>query len=113
MKRLLLFVLGLSLTACGGVRFKGEPIVVSTQKPLETTPSTSQKNEWAQLDLVQDQIPGMSVERAYSELILEKEGVEVIVAIIDSGVDIEHPELASNIWMKSQIIKLTTIKMVM
>jgi subtilisin family serine protease len=104
MKRLLLFVLGLSLTACGGVSFKGEPIVVSTQKPLETTPSTSQKNEWAQLDLVQDQIPGMSVKRAYSELILEKEGVEVIVAIIDSGVDIEHPELASNIWINQDEI---------
>ena len=104
MKRLLLFVLGLSLTACAGVRFKGEPIVVSTQKPLETTPSTSQKNEWAQLDLVQDQIPGMSVKRAYSELILEKEGVEVIVAIIDSGVDIEHPELASKIWINQDEI---------
>ena len=104
MKKLLLFILGLSLIACAGVRFKGEPVVVSTKKPIEATLSSSQKNQWATLDLVQDQIPGISVERAYSELIQEKKGVEVVVAIIDSGVDIWHPELASNIWINQDEI---------
>ena len=41
----------------------------------------------------------MSVERAYKELIKEKKGASVIVAIIDSGVDINHPEIKDNIWV--------------
>ena len=43
----------------------------------------------------------MSVNRAYSDLIKEKEGKEVIVAVIDSGVDIEHEYLSENIWVNS------------
>ncbi|MGB1171651.1 MAG: S8 family peptidase [Flavobacteriaceae bacterium] len=104
MKRQLLLLLGILLVSCAGVRFKGEPVVVSTQKPLETELSTSQKNQWAKLDLVQNQTPGISIKRAYSELIQEKKGVEVVVAIIDSGVDIQHPELASNIWINQDEI---------
>jgi cell wall-associated protease len=39
------------------------------------------------------------VERAYEELIKGKKGATVIVAVIDSGVDINHPELKNNIWV--------------
>jgi hypothetical protein len=45
------------------------------------------------LDIVNDTIPGMSVDRAYAELLKDKKGVPVIVGIVDSGVDIEHEDL--------------------
>jgi hypothetical protein len=34
-------------------------------------------------DIVNDTIPGMSVDRAYSELLKDKKGIKVIVGIID------------------------------
>jgi hypothetical protein len=47
---------------------------------------------------------GMSVDRAYSELLKDKKGIKVIVGIIDSGVDIEHEDLKSVIWTNSKEI---------
>lgn len=40
----------------------------------------------------------MSVDKAYSELLKNKKGEKVIVAVIDSGVDIDHPDLKGAIW---------------
>ena len=35
----------------------------------------------------------MSVEKAYTEIIKDNEGETVIVAVIDSGIDIDHEDL--------------------
>jgi len=59
---------------------------------------------WSHLDIVNDTIPGMSVDRAYAELLKDKKGVKVIVGIVDSGVDIEHEDLKSVIWTNSKEI---------
>lgn len=42
---------------------------------------------------------GVSAHKTYSELLKDKEGQEVIVAVIDSGVDIDHEDLFQNIWL--------------
>src|SRR5690625_4287770 len=55
-------------------------------------------------DLVQDTIPAMSVDRAYTEIIKEHEGERVIVAVIDSGNDIEHEDLKDVIWVNTKEI---------
>lgn len=57
-----------------------------------------QLKRWSHLDLQKDSIPGMSVDRTYSELIKNRVGKKVIVGIIDSGVDIDHEDLKSVIW---------------
>jgi subtilisin family serine protease len=59
---------------------------------------------WSHLDIVTDTIPGMSVDRAYSEILKGKEGVKVIVGIVDSGVDIEHQDLKSVLWTNKKEI---------
>ncbi|RNC85473.1 MAG: peptidase S8 [Balneola sp.] len=54
-----------------------------------------------------DRIPyyGTGVERAYTELLKEKSPKqEVIVAIIDSGTDVEHEDLAENVWVNEDEI---------
>jgi subtilisin family serine protease len=59
---------------------------------------------WSHLDIVKDTVPGMSVDRAYAELLKDKKGVPVIVGIVDSGVDIEHEDLKSVIWTNTKEI---------
>ena len=59
---------------------------------------------WSHLDIVKDTIPGMSVDRAYAELLKNKKGVKVIVGIVDSGVDIEHQDLKSVVWTNKKEI---------
>jgi subtilisin family serine protease len=59
---------------------------------------TAQAN-WHLLDPTADRVPGIGAERAYRELL---SGVQprdtVVVAIIDSGVEIDHPDLAGAVW---------------
>jgi subtilisin family serine protease len=71
----------------------------STQKT--STLSDSELKHWGHSDLVADTIPGMSVEKAYSEIfntIDELQPTTVIVGVLDSGVDIEHEDLKNVIW---------------
>jgi len=59
---------------------------------------------WSHLDLIKDSIPGMSVDKAYAELLKSKKGSKVIVGVIDSGVDIDHNDLKSVIWTNKKEI---------
>jgi subtilisin family serine protease len=67
--------------------------------PLKISAMTEiEKHTWGHLDLINDTIPGMSVEKAYKEVIKNKKGQTTIVAIIDSGIDIDHEDLNDVIW---------------
>jgi len=59
---------------------------------------------WSHLDLAKDSIPGMSVDKAYAELLKGKKGVKVIVGIVDSGVDIDHEDLKAVVWTNKKEI---------
>ena len=62
-------------------------------------PLTEQElKRWSHLDLEKDTIPGMSVDKAYNELLKNKKGIKIIVAVVDSGIDIDHPDLKGAIW---------------
>ena len=66
--------------------------------------SETELKRWSHLDLAKDSIPGMSVDKAYSELLKNKKSTVVIVGIVDSGVDIEHVDLKSVIWTNKKEI---------
>jgi len=53
---------------------------------------------WYRYDIEIDTIPGISLERAFNEILKNKEGEEIVVAIIDGKVDIEHSQIKSNLW---------------
>lgn len=55
-------------------------------------------DNWFHLDYDKDGYYGVSTGAAY-ELLKGKEGQEVIVAVIDSGIDFEHEDLNDNIWV--------------
>lgn len=54
---------------------------------------------WFLLDMGADNYPGVSSEKAYEELLKNKKGQKVIVAILDSGVDFEHEDLKGIMWV--------------
>lgn len=67
--------------------------------PLKVSKLTeSQEKAWSYSDLLNDTIPGMSVDKTYKELLPGKQGTSVIVAVIDSGIDINHEDLKNVIW---------------
>lgn len=47
---------------------------------------------------------GMSTDKAYAKLLADKKSEPVIVAVIDSGVDIEHEDLQGSIWVNKDEI---------
>lgn len=59
---------------------------------------------WSHLDLEKDSIPGMSIDRIYSELLKGQKGKKIIVGVIDSGVDIDHEDLKQKVWTNTKEI---------
>lgn len=73
--------------------------------PLKISELTdAEQKHWGHLDLKNDTIPGMSVDKAYNEIIKNKKGTSVIVAVIDSGIDIDHEDLQGSIWTNTKEI---------
>lgn len=68
-----------------------------------------EKKYWFMKDIEEDSIPGISLERAYRDILGNKVGEEVIVAIIDMEVDIYHEDLYSNIWKNKNEIPSNNI----
>ncbi|KAA1247364.1 S8 family serine peptidase [Aquimarina sp. RZ0] len=96
----------LLLLGCGSPTIISTPIENIDTIPLKNISLTeTQLKNWNSSDLTIDTIPGMSVDRAYKELIKNKKGQTVIVGVIDSGVDIEHEDLDGVIWTNTKEIK--------
>ncbi|HEX5725102.1 MAG TPA: S8 family peptidase [Longimicrobiaceae bacterium] len=67
--------------------------------PDATATVTRLPDNWWLLDPTADHVAGISAERAYRELLAGlRPKRTVVVAIIDSGVDVEHADLNDNVW---------------
>ncbi|TMU55117.1 S8 family peptidase [Flagellimonas algicola] len=87
------------LMGCGATTLVSTPVENIDTIPLKVSElSESQKKTWGHADLISDTIPGMSVDKAYREIIKNKNGKTVIVAVVDSGIDIEHEDLDGVLW---------------
>jgi subtilisin family serine protease len=77
------------------------PVRTEAPPPVEApaaVPATV-PDQWWLLDPEQDGVYGAAVERAYREVLTQRTPQRtVIVAIIDSGVDIEHEDLQGSLW---------------
>lgn len=93
MKNLKLAFLSLAFAVSGMINAQG-----TTFQAKKAKLSENELKRWSHLDLAKDSIPGMSVDRVYSELIKNKTSKKVIVGVVDSGVDIDHEDLKSVIW---------------
>lgn len=90
--------LALAVLSCGPAKITADPIAVKSPIVAKKAKlAESQEKRWSHLDIVKDTVPGMSVDRAY-DLLKKRKGEKVIVGVVDSGVDIEHPDLKAVIW---------------
>jgi cell wall-associated protease len=98
----------LALAGCGASKNASNSNALLIQAPVNVQKKAALKetelNRWSHLDLIKDTIPGMSVDKAYAELLKGKKGQKVIVAIVDSGVDIEHEDLKAVVWTNKKEI---------
>jgi len=100
--QLLSIVAALFLMGCGSTVLVSTPVGNIDAVPLKISDLTdAEKKHWGHLDLIADTIPGMSVDRAYNEIIKNKKGKTVVVAVLDSGMDLEHEDLKGVLWTNS------------
>ena len=77
---------------------------VAVAAVAKKAPLTKEQSEsWGHADLVKDSIPGMSVDKAY-QFLEGKKGGQVIVAVVDSGTDLEHEDLKDVAWVNPKEI---------
>jgi len=105
MKRILIIAIIYISASCSSYKFIGDPISPISYETVEKDFLIKDlKEKWSLLDINSDKIPGMSILKANNELIKDEKGKNVIVAIIDSGVEIEHPYLSTFIWVNTDEI---------
>ncbi len=75
---------------------KGNRIQLLTKDAAEE--AAAKPDLWSQLDLRDDNVPGTSTKKAYKELNLKAPAKPIIVAVLDSGLDINQPDLKGMIW---------------
>lgn len=95
------------ITGCSSTAPKivSTPIDNIDSIPLKVSDlSETQLKGWGGADLTADTIPGMSVQKAYNEIIKKNRPSPVIVGVIDSGVDIEHEDLQGVLWTNADEI---------
>jgi cell wall-associated protease len=100
-----LFLAILVLNSCTA-EFKDKSPITSEEfiDKVITSKTPEQLKGWQLKDIEHDILPGISLERAYNELLKDKNGQEVIVALLDDHLDIKHKELKDRIWVNTDEI---------
>jgi cell wall-associated protease len=99
-KNLILVLLVLTL-GCASIKTNDSINLglVKKEKLLE-----DQLRNWQNLDINKDTLAGISLNRAYQEIIKNKKGIQIAVAVLDTELDINHEDLKSSIWINKKEI---------
>lgn len=75
-------VAALVLSSCGSSKMISTPIENVDNQPLKITPlAENDLKRWSHLDLVKDTVPGMSVDKAYAELLKGKNQQRLLLVL--------------------------------
>lgn len=109
LKSIFALSLAVVISGCGSTNTAtSSGLILTPVENIDATPlkisdlTTAEKNNWGHLDLVTDTIPGMSVDKAYAEIIKNKKGTKTIVAVLDSGIDLDHEDLDGVLWTNTK-----------
>ncbi|MFL1894534.1 S8 family serine peptidase [Aquimarina sp. 2-A2] len=67
-------------------------------------PTDYESDHWYYLDYEKDTILGISLERAYAELLKNKESRPVVIAVLDTDFDMSHTDMQGQFWTNSDEI---------
>jgi len=82
------------------MKFKNIAFLFSFQLVFSVVFSqTKAPANWFNLDHKKDKIYGVGAERSYKDLIKDRKGKPVVVAVIDGGTDTKHEDLKDVIWV--------------
>ena len=96
MKKLFLSFIAIGLF--GTLQAYQSEVVVSYNDSIKNAPT-----DWWMLDPDSDLVPGISTDKAY-EFLEGRQSQTVVVAVIDSGIDIDHEDLKDIIWTNTDEI---------
>lgn len=85
------YVASLGVVSAGSVK-------ILLSRDTANDDSASVPKDWFLRDPENDKLQGISVEKTYTTLLKGKPSKTVLVAVIDSGIDIEHEDLKDIIW---------------
>ena len=71
--------------------------IYSNNKKVVSDTTQQAPENWFNLDPQENKVPGVSTEKAY-EYLKNRPSKTVVVAVIDSGIDIAHEDLKDKIW---------------
>lgn len=91
----LYFIFILCLLGCKTLK---KPAVSSTKLPIINEIKVSASKNWHQKDYLLNKIPGISLDKWYSETKKKKISKTIIVAVIDTQIDLKHEDLQGQIW---------------
>jgi len=100
---ILLFLLTFSCSKNKPSIINNSQIIILSSEKSENGMNDS-KESWLIKDIQKDTIPGISLSKAAEELLIKKNGTEVIVAVIDMPIAIDHKALKDNIWKNTNEI---------
>jgi subtilisin family serine protease len=96
MSKFILFIIIFLQLACGS----NKQLVINDGNNLKQLKlSKIELKSWHHKDIIKDSIPGISLDKAYQELVKNKKGKDVLVAVIDSQTDLFHVDLKESFWI--------------
>lgn len=95
-----IFIIIVLLSGCKSAK---DPVTSSIPFIIKKELTPQQLQTWYQKDYLTDSIPGISLEKWYSEN-KKKAKQEVIVAVIDTQLDINHEDLKGQFWTNQKEI---------
>lgn len=104
LKSLILFLLCSYIVACSSVQpiVQSSPIVTAAFAKKHAL-TDEEKKDWHFKDIYTDSVPGISLYKAY-ELLKDKRGDTIVVAVIDTEIDINHKDLKDQVWINKDEI---------
>lgn len=82
-------------TSCNSFKTVRE---ISVNKNLKKPSITDGFQFWCQKDFLQDNIPGISLDKWYSKNKIHPKQKNIVVAVIDTQIDLNHEDLQGQIW---------------
>lgn len=101
---IILFLSCCCIIACTSLKNTvAKPTIVTAAFAKKQALTEAEKQHWHFKDIYEDSIPGISLDEAY-DFLKDKKGDTIIVAVIDTELDIDHKDLKNQIWINKDEI---------